>query len=146
MRQLIILFTLLIPFAFSTQAQELNARVQILSPQIQNTNKRVLEVLETTIRDFLNNRKWSADNFQAQERIDCNFVINILEWDGGSNFRAETQIQSTRPVYGTTFNSTVFNYSDKEFGFNYTEGQSLDYSDQNYINNLSSLWHFMPIL
>lgn len=139
MKQLIALLALLITVAINTQAQELNARVQILSPQIQNTNKRVLEVLETAIRDFLNNRKWSADNFQAQERIDCNFVINIMEWDGGSNFRAETQIQSTRPVYGTTFNSTIFNYSDKEFGFNYTEGQALDYSDQNYINNLSSL-------
>ena len=123
-------------------AQELNARVQILSPQIQNTNKRVLDVLSTTIRDFLNSRRWSPDNFQTQERIDCNFIINLTEWDGGSNFKAEAQIQSTRPVYGTTFNSTIFNYSDKEFGFNYTEGQPLDYSDQNYINNLSSLLAF----
>lgn len=126
----------------AVQAQELNARVQILSPQIQNTNKRVLDVLETSIRDFLNTRRWSPDNFQAQERIDCNFVINITEWDGGANFRADAQIQSTRPVYGTTFNSTVFNYSDKEFSFNYTEGQPLDFSDQNYISNLSSLLAF----
>lgn len=126
----------------AVQAQELNARVQILSPQIQNTNKRVLDVLETSVRDFLNTRRWSPDNFQAQERIDCNFVINITEWDGGANFRADAQIQSTRPVYGTTFNSTVFNYSDKEFSFNYTEGQPLDFSDQNYINNLSSLLAF----
>jgi hypothetical protein len=126
----------------SADGQELNARVQIVSPQIQNTNKRVLDVLETTVREFLNTRKWSADNYQASERIDCNFVINITEWDGGSNFNAEAQIQSTRPVYGTTFNSTVLNYSDKDFGFNYTEGQPLDYSDQNYINNLSSLLAF----
>jgi hypothetical protein len=114
----------------------------VLSPQIQNSNKRVLSVLETAIREFLNSRKWSPDNFQTQERVDCNFIINITEWDGGSTFKAEAQIQSTRPVYGTTFNSTIFNYSDKEFSFNYTEGQALDYSDQNYINNLSSLLAF----
>ncbi|MEJ6982183.1 DUF4835 family protein [Pedobacter sp. P351] len=139
------IFILLISLAiFSThaQAQELNARVQILSQQIQNTNQRVLDMLETSMRDFLNTRRWTADNFQAQERIDCNFVINITEWDGGTNFKAEAQIQSSRPVYGTTFNSTILNYSDKEFGFNYTEGQPLDFSDLNYINNLSSLLAF----
>ncbi|MFD2160904.1 DUF4835 family protein [Paradesertivirga mongoliensis] len=141
-KRFVITLIAVINLSTAVQAQELNARVQILSPQIQNTNKRVLDVLETSIRDFLNTRRWSPDNFQVQERIDCNFVINITEWDGGANFRADAQIQSTRPVYGTTFNSTVFNYSDKEFSFNYTEGQPLDFSDQNYINNLSSLLAF----
>jgi hypothetical protein len=134
--------TILFLSAANTFGQELNSRVQILSPQVQNTNKRVLDVLETSIRDFLNSRKWTTDNFQPQERIDCNFVINIIEWDGGSNFKAEAQIQSSRPVYGSTFNSTLLNYSDKDFSFNYTEGQPLDFSDQNYINNLSSLLAF----
>lgn len=142
MKRAIILLILLGIFSTHTQAQELNARVQILAMQIQNTNKRVLDELEIAMRDFLNNRRWSADNFQAQERIDCNFVLNITEWDGGSNFKAEAQIQSSRPVYGTTFNSTILNYSDKEFVFSYTEGQPLDFSEQNYINNLSSLLAF----
>lgn len=142
MRRLIILLILSGIFTTGSQAQELNARVQILALQIQNTNKRVLDQLEISIRDFLNNRRWSADNFQPQERIDCNFVLNITEWDGGSNYKAEAQIQSSRPVYGTTFNSTVLNYSDKEFAFIYTEGQPLDFSEQNYISNLSSLLAF----
>ncbi|MGX5687316.1 type IX secretion system protein PorD [Arcticibacter tournemirensis] len=120
-------------------AQDLNARVQILSPQVQNTNKRVLGVLEGAIRDFLNGRKWSADILQNQERIDCSFVINIIEWDGSSNFKAEAQIVSSRPVYGTSYNSTILNLSDKEFNFSYTEGQPLDYSDQVYNSNLTSL-------
>ena len=132
----VIMFSLL---CFSVKAQDLNARVQLLSPQVQNTNKRALDILETAIRDFLNGRKWSTDNFLAQERIDCNFVINITEWDGSSNFKAEAQIQSSRPVFGTAYNTTVLNISDKDFNFTYTEGQALDYSDQNYINNLSSL-------
>ncbi|MBC7912522.1 MAG: DUF4835 family protein [Pyrinomonadaceae bacterium] len=142
MNKQLILFITLILFSPRMFGQDLNARVQILSPQVQSTNKRVLDVLATSIRDFLNTRKWSVDNFQTQERIDCNFVINITEWDGGSNFKAEAQIQSNRPVYGTTFNSTILNFSDKDFAFSYTEGQPLDYSDQNYINNLSSLLAF----
>ena len=123
----------------NSEAQDLNARVQILSPQVQNTNKRALDVLQVAVRDFLNNRKWSNDNFLSQERIDCNIVINILEWDGSSNFKAEAQIQSGRPVFGSSFNSTILNLSDKDFSFTYTEGQPLDYSDQNFLNNLTSL-------
>ncbi len=122
-----------------TYSQDLNARVQVLTSQLQTNNKRAIDALETTIRDFLNGRKWSTDNFQSQERIDCNLVLNITEWDGSANFKCEAQIQSSRPVYGSTYNSTLLNLSDKDFSFNYTEGQTLDYSDQNFINNLSSL-------
>lgn len=123
----------------TANAQDLNARVQILSPQVQNTNKRPLTVLENAIRDFLNGRKWSADILQSQERIDCSFVINIVDWDGSANFKAEAQIQSSRPIYGTSYNSTILNLSDKDFNFSYAEGQPLDYSDQAYNNNLTSL-------
>lgn len=129
-------------FAASLKAQDLNARVQILSPQVQNTNKRALTVLENAIRDFLNGRKWSADVLQSQEKIDCSFVINITEWDGSSSFKADAQIQSSRPVYGTSYNSTILNLSDKDFSFTYSEGQPLDYSDQSFDNNLTSMLAF----
>ncbi len=121
------------------QAQDLNARVQILSPQVQNTNKRALEVLEKAISDFLNNRTWSANQLQPQERIDCSFVITINSWDGSSNFTAQAQIISTRPVFNTSYNSPVLSISDNNFNFSYTEGQLMDYSDQQYMNNLTSL-------
>ena len=137
MRYIFLLLSLLIISpAFS---QDLNARVQVLSPKILNSNKRVFEVLETTIRDFLNAKRWSSDVLQTQQRIDCNFVITINEWDGSNNFKAEAQIQSSRPVYGSTYNSTILNINDKDFDFSYTEGQPLDYSDQNYISNLTSV-------
>jgi len=139
MKRIVVLILLAGCFLSSVKAQDLNARVQLLSPQVQNTNKRVLDVLEVAIRDFLNNRKWSSDNFLSQERIDCSLIINILEWDGSSNFKAEAQIQSSRPVYGTSYNTTVLNLSDKDFSFTYTEGQPMDFSDQNYISNLTSL-------
>lgn len=127
---------------FQSYAQDLNIRVQILSPQIQNTNKRPLEALQIAITEFINNRKWSDLELKTQERIDCNLVIAIKNWDGGSNFQGEAQILSSRPIYGSTFNSTVLSLNDKNFDFSYAEGQALDYSDQNYINNLSSLLAF----
>ncbi|WP_304063654.1 DUF4835 family protein [Pedobacter glucosidilyticus] len=128
--------------SYISYAQDLNARVQILSPQIQNTNKRPLEVLETAMSDFLNNRKWCGDELLATERIDCNFVINLKEWDGSSNFKAEAQIISSRPVFNSSYNTTLLSINDKNFDFSYSEGQPLDFSDQNFINNLSSMLAF----
>jgi hypothetical protein len=123
-------------------AQELNARVQVLAPTVPNIDKRNLDVLQKNIREFLNNNKWSNETYAAQEKIECNFVITISEWDGNSAYKAEAQIQSSRPVYGSSYNTTLLNLNDKDFDFNYTEGQSLDFSDQNYISNLSSLLGF----
>lgn len=141
MRAVLLFFYLVASTAL--YSQDLNARVQILAPQIPNANKRILDVLEVSIKDFLNGRRWTADALQPQERIDCNFVITITEWDGSSaNFKAEAQIQSSRPIYNTNYNSTILNLNDKDFTFSYSEGQALDYSDQNYLNNLTSLLAF----
>lgn len=140
MKYLLLIGFFLIPPILS--AQDLNARVQILAPQISNSNKRILDILGGSIKNFLNGRRWSTDALQAQERIDCNFVITITDWDGSSNFKAEAQIQSSRPVFNSTYSSTLLNITDKDFGFTYSEGQALDFSEQNYITNLSSLLAF----
>jgi hypothetical protein len=135
----------IVAFLFCFQlvnAQDLNARVQVLTPKIQTTNKRVFQVLENALKDFLNGRKWSADQILPQERIDCNFILNVTAWDGSSNYSAELQVQSTRPVYGTTYNSTLLNVNDKDFDFTYTEGQLIDFNDQNFQSNLSSVLAF----
>jgi len=112
-----LLFFCLLITSRAIYSQDLNARIQILAPQIPNSNKRILEVLESSIKDFLNGRRWTADALKPQERIDCNFVITITDWDGSSNFKAEAQIQSNRPVYNSSYNSTLLNISDKDFGF-----------------------------
>ncbi len=135
----LLLFSALCCYVPAANAQDLNARVQILSPQVQNTNKRALEVLQKAISDFLNNRTWSANQVQPQERIDCSFVITINAWDGSSNFTAQAQIVSTRPVFNASYNSPVLSMADNNFNFSYTEGQLMDYSDQQYMNNITSL-------
>lgn len=136
-----ILLLLLLASAFA-KAQDLNARVQVLSPKIQTTNRRVFTALETAIKDFLNGRKWTADQIAPQERIDCNFVLNITQWDGASAFSAEVQVQSSRPIFGSNYNSTLLNINDKDFDFTYTEGQIIDFNDQLFQSNLSSFFAF----
>lgn len=139
MKKFTSLFLLLWVSSYVVNAQELNARVQLLAPNISNINKKNLEVLQNTMRDFLNNNKWTSETYLPQERIECNFVITVTGWDGSSSYSAEAQIQSSRPVYGSSYYSTLLNMSDKDFNFSYNDGQSLDFSDQNFITNLSSL-------
>ena len=134
----IICLLLLIGFG-KLQAQELNARVQLLAPQVSNISKPTLDALQKTIRDFLNNNKFTNESYKPQERIDCNFVITINSWDGGSGYTAEAQIQSSRPVFNSTYNSTLLNMSDKNFDFSFNDGSVIDFSDQNYISNISAL-------
>lgn len=123
-------------------AQELNARVQLLAPTVSNLNPSTVQMLQEAIRSFLNNNRWTTDTYLPQERIECNFVITLKAWDGNSGYQAEAQIQSSRPVFGSSYNSTLLNLSDREFNFAYTEGQPLDFSDQNFLNNLSSMLAF----
>ncbi|TBO42494.1 type IX secretion system protein PorD [Pedobacter kyonggii] len=120
-------------------AQELNARITLLAPQVSNISKPTLDALQKTIRDFLNNNKFSNESYKPQERIECSFVITINAWDGGSGYIAEAQIQSSRPVFNSSYNSTLLNMSDKNFDFNFNDGATIDFSDQNYISNISAL-------
>lgn len=138
MKQLLI-FGFFCLFAFTAYTQELNARVQVMAPTVSNINKKTVELVQTTIRNFLNNNKWSNETYQPQERIECNMVITITAWDGNSAYKAEAQIQTSRPVYGSAYNSTILNLNDKDFDFSYNEGQPVDISEQNYLSNLSSL-------
>lgn len=136
-------FLFLLFFASAiVKAQDLNARVQVLAPKIQTPNKRIFNALETAIKDFLNGRKWSADQISPQERIDCNFVINVTQWDGADTYSAEVQVQSSRPIYASNYNSTLLNLNDKDFNFTYTEGQTLDFNEQLFQSNLSSFFAF----
>lgn len=139
------LFFVLLLLSLNSFSQDLNARVELLYPSIQAANKNTFNALEKAIKDFLNERKWTDDVIQPQERIECNFIITITAWDG-TNFTASAQVQSSRPIYGTTYNSLLLNTTDANFDFTYLEGQALDFSEQNYGNNLSSLLAFYAFM
>lgn len=138
----ICIYIVLCILGLRASAQDLNARVTVLSPKIQTTNKRMFQSLETAMKDFLNGRKWLSDPLLSQERIECSFVVNITNWDGSSSFNAELQIQSTRPVFNSNYTTSLLNINDKDFDFTYTEGQTIDYSDQNFQSNLASVMAF----
>lgn len=132
----------LICLATIVKAQDLNAHVQVLTPKIQTSNKRIFQVLENAMKDFMNNRKWCNEQILPQERIECNLVLNVTAWDGSSKFSGELQVQSTRPTYGSTYTTTLLTVNDKDFDFTYTEGQQLDYNEQNFQSNLTSVMAF----
>jgi hypothetical protein len=136
------IYILLLCFCCSVDAQDLNARVKVISGKIQTSNTHIFQSLETAMKDFLNGRKWSTDPILPQERIDCSFVLNLTNWDGSSNFGGELLIQSSRPVYNSAYTTSLLNINDKDFDFTYTEGQTIDYSDQSFQSNLSSVMAF----
>jgi len=129
-------------FGFTASAQDLNAHVSVLAPKIQTTNKRMFQSLETAMKDFLNGHKWLADPVLPQERIECNFILNVTNWDGSSNFSGELQVQSSRPVFNSNYTTTLLSVNDKDFDFIYNEGQTIDYSEQSFQSNLSSVMAF----
>jgi hypothetical protein len=120
-------------------AQELNCTVTVLlSPKAQYTNTQLLKSMETSIRDFLNTRKWTADKFEANERIQCNVQITI-ENVSGNDFSGLMQISATRPVYGSNYTTATFNFNDKNIAFTYAEFQTMDYQENNFTTELTSM-------
>ncbi len=136
------IYILLLVLSYSASAQDLNARVKVISGKIKTSNTHIFQSLETAMKDFLNGRKWTTDNLLPQERVDCNFVLNLTNWDGSSSFSGELLVQSSRPVYNSTYNTPLLNINDKDFDFTYAEGQTIDFSDQNFQSNLSSVMAF----
>jgi len=142
MKKKLVFLILLLCIGLSANAQDLNARVTVLSPKIQTSNKHVFQSLEQAMKDFLNGHKWCADAIQPNERMDCSFTFNITAWDGSSAFSAELQVQSQRPIFNSGYTTTLLNVNDKAFDFTYTEGQTVDYTDQNFQSNLSAVMAF----
>tara|TARA_R110002096_G_scaffold135456_2_gene287157 strand:- start:60485 stop:61393 length:909 start_codon:yes stop_codon:yes gene_type:complete len=135
----IFIVKLLILLSLASNAQELNAEVQVLSPAIQRTNKQVFNTLETAIRQFLNTRKWTSEKYAQEEKINCSFIINMTKWDGNDNFEGTLQIQYSRPIYKSTYQSPLFVHMDQNFQFNYLEFDRLDFSENTSLSNLTSI-------
>ena len=136
-----IVFLLSFAFSLSTFAQDLQCNVQVNSDNIQASNKVIFEDLQNAITQFMNQRKWISDKVQPQEKINCNFVINIKNLNI-DQFAAEVSITSSRPVYGTTYNTPIFNHFDQEWYFQYAQFQSLDFQENANVMQLTTLLAF----
>jgi hypothetical protein len=125
-------------FSGLVSGQELRCNVQIVSEQVQGTNKRVFETLQTALYEFMNNRNWTNNVFSNEERIECNILINVQSYSG-TDFTGTMQVQARRPVYGTSYNTVLFNYLDQNIQFSYAEYEPLDFSETSFRSNLTSL-------
>jgi len=119
-------------------AQELNCQVSILTPAIQASDKTIYDNLQRDLRDFLNNRRWTEDEFLNHERIECSMVITISE-RSDDNFTADIQVQSRRPVYNSSFNTPMLNQKDDDLTFRYIQDQIIDFDENNINSNLTAV-------
>ena len=127
-------------------AQELDAKVVINSSKIQGTNTSVFKTLETAISEFLNSRKWSNAQYSNKEKIACsfNFIVNQYADDG--TFDCELMVHSSRPVFNSSYNTTVFNFRDADVSFSYVEFDKLEFSDDMVSNNLTAILAYYAYL
>ena len=120
-------------------AQELNCSVQVIAPQIANVEPSVFESLEDGIREFMNGRRWTNDNFSFDELIECTMQITISEAIGNTRFSGSIQIQSNRPVYNSDYSTPVLFVLDGDFEFEWVNGTSILFNPGQHRDNLSSV-------
>ena len=133
---------LLIILAHPAIGQELNCRVAVNDERAQTSDRQVFRDMEKTFARFMNDRKWSNDNYKTDERIDCNMAITIESMPAVGFYNATVQIQASRPVYNTSYSSLIFNFADRDWQFEYVESTPLDFGDNVFTSNLTSMLAF----
>lgn len=123
-------------------AQELNFKVTVNAEQIQTTDQAVFKDMERAFANFLNTRKWTQDSYKPHEKINCTLFLNIKEMPSIGNFSANAQITAARPVYNSNYETMLFNFADREWEFTYVESLPLEFNDNSYIANLTSMLAF----
>ena len=125
--KLLLFFVLFVNIA---GAQELNARVTVNSSRVGTTvNKSTFQTLQTALNTFLNNHKWTADNFLINEKIDCNFLLNLQPGTDANVYTASLTIQAGRPIFNSSYLSPIINYQDADVTFKYVEFQQLEFNE-----------------
>jgi hypothetical protein len=114
------------------RAQELNCTVTINSSGAQTSDRGIFRDMKAAIEQFMNSRKWSGDAYKPYEKINCNMLIT-------GSFQASVQVQAARPVYNTNYSSLIFNYADRDWEFEYIESLPLEFNDNTYTTNLTSM-------
>jgi hypothetical protein len=145
LRNLLLLFFCL--SSVFVKAQELNATVTIDAEQTGQPNAQVFRTLKDQLTELLNETQWTNRTFTNQERIDCNFTL-ILQGFESTSFSGSLQVQSSRTVFGSTYDSPVYNYNDRQFVFEYSEFQPLVFNINNFDSNLVSVlaYHVYTII
>jgi hypothetical protein len=136
-KYIVLIFLVLFPSV--SLAQELNCNVQVSAQRIQGSNRQVFENMQRDIYEFMNNTVWTNNVFSYSERIECNFLITLNDQISSDEFSGTIQIQMKRPVYNTTYNSTILNFVDNNFRFRYVEFQPLEFDPNTHRSSLVSV-------
>jgi hypothetical protein len=135
------------------EAQELNARVSVISTRVgNNVNKNTFQTLQTALNNFLNNRKWTSETYAPNEKIDCNFLLNLESTEEVNVYKASITIQAARPVFNSTYLSPIINFKDEDISFKYIEFQQLDFNENRItgsdaqVSNLTAVFAYYAYL
>tara|TARA_B100001115_G_C15836820_1_gene418559 strand:+ start:1391 stop:2305 length:915 start_codon:yes stop_codon:yes gene_type:complete len=137
-----ILIYLILISSLNVNSQEILCNVRVNSSQIQISDRKIFQSMQTAIYEFINNTKWTNANISSEERIECSILINISNKISNDEYEGSMQIQSTRPIYGTSYKSTLFNFMDNNIRFKFLEYQSLEFSETSHLSNLTSIIAF----
>lgn len=145
--QLILLMSWFVLCSNTSNAQELQATININHSQIQGTDNTVFDNLRNTLSQFINERKWTNLQFQKNERIPCSFNITVTKYDRATNmFTCKAIIQANRPVYNSAYSTTLYNNTDNDFNFEFSEFNQLTFNDESVDNQLTALCAYYAYL
>ncbi|MGB0402729.1 MAG: DUF4835 family protein [Salibacteraceae bacterium] len=136
MKYLVVLCVLLI--SQIAHSQEVNCDIAINSDQIGNVDRSLFDDMKTAIYDFVNTKRWTPDKFKPHEKIECSILINLTS-ASGNVYEGSIQISSRRPVYGTSYSSTIWNFKDDNVVFDFDRNAVLEYSESTFLSNLTAL-------
>lgn len=135
----ITIFLLLLLPALSLSAQELQCKVIVNDERAATTDRQVFRDMEQAFARFMNERKWTENFYSPEEKINCNLIITIETMITVSSYKATVQIQSSRPIYNTNYESLVLNFADRNWAFEYVESTPLDFNDNQFMSNITSM-------
>lgn len=140
------IFNIFLLFSFClVNAQQLNCTVQINTDKVATTNNQIFKNLQVAINDFVNKTDFTGEALKQHEKISCSMVIIINSFEN-NNFSASIQVQSTRPVFNSTYSTPVFNFNDNDFSFRYTEFENLIFNPATFESNLVSMLSFYSFI
>jgi hypothetical protein len=117
-------------------AQELQARFSVQSNKVSSqVDKKAFQTLQTALTNFLNNRKWTGDTYQPQEKIKCNFLLSIDQELGSNVYKASLTVQAARPIYNSSYESPMINFQDQDVVFKYIEFQPIEFNENRVQGN-----------
>ena len=138
--KIIVLGLLSLSAVFSPlKAQELRCTVSINSEMIDGSNKQIFETLKSSIESYMNDNRWTNMTYAEKERIECSMLIVVKELSVDHLFKCEMTLQSRRPVYGTTYTTTLLNFKDQAFNFRYEEFDRIEYQQNTFTTNLTAM-------